>query len=159
MLGSSVAKEPPILDPRQRVLDLRVRAAEETVNAAKLYCKVTHLETVAAKLLIRRLELQEEAEMLTSTGKQHYAKMKEHQEAIAKREDLKATLGPEVIRRRDKAVKYASQASAKEKKMAETEGMIRTALGNAERLRRERDMTLVQARKFEAEAVRAGGPA
>lgn len=150
-------KEPPTVDNRQRMFDLRVQAAEESVAAAKLHCKATHMETVAAKLLLRRLELQEEAAMLTERGKLHYSKMKEHQETLSKRQDLRERLEPEIIHRRDKAVKYASQASGREKKMSEAETRIRTALDEADRLRRERDKLLIQARKFEAEAVRVGG--
>ncbi len=137
------------------MLNLRAEAAETAVEAAKVFCKIKHHETVAAKFLVRRLELLEEAKNLTSRGKHYYDKMKEHQKALEKQKELKETLEPEIIRKRDKAVKLATQANAKEEKASEMEEKAREVLEDAIELKKERNKLIIQVRRLEADAVRA----
>ena len=141
-------------DPRLRSLTLRANAAEEGVLAAKLYCKITHLETVAANLTVQSLKHREEAENITARGQYFYNKMKEQQEQLDQQKGPKDILAAEVIRNREKAMSLSAQATSHEKKMGKMEERARSALAESVRLRRERDRHLLDAKKLDAEAVR-----
>lgn len=146
--------QPPAGDPKLRALSLRVQSAEESLLAAKLYCKVTHLETTAANLMLSSLKHKEQAELATARGQRFYDKMKEHEAALAKDKSLQETLGPEILRAREKAMKLSAEAAAHEKRSNEAEESARSVLAESEGLRRERDKHLIEAKRLEAEAVR-----
>jgi len=149
-----VESQPPAGDPKLRALNLRVQSAEESLLAAKLYCKVTHLETTAANLMLSSLKHKEQAELATARGQRFYDKMKEHEAALAKDKSLQETLGPEILRAREKAMKLSAEAAAHEKRSNEAEESARSVLAESEGLRRERDKHLIEAKRLEAEAVR-----
>ncbi len=141
-------------DPRLKSLTLRAMAAEEAVQAAKLYCRITHLETVAANLTLQSLKHKEEAESITSRGQYFYNKMKEQQTQLDRQKGPRDILAAEVIRNREKAMKLSGQAAAHEKKVSEAEQRVRTAVSEAGRLRTDMDRRLLDARKLEAQAIR-----
>jgi len=149
-----VESQPPAGDPKLRALNLRVQSAEESLLAAKLFCKVRHLETTAANLILSSLKHQEQAEMATARGQRFYDQMKEQEAALANDKSLQQTLGAEIVRAREKAMKLSAEASAHEKKSGEAEESARGVLTESDGLRKERDKHLIEAKRLEAEAVR-----
>lgn len=141
-------------NPRIRSLKLKTRAAEEGLEAARIYSKIAHIESVAAKLLVRRLKQHEQYVTLMMRGKHYHSRMKDHEAHVAEREQLKAILEPEIDRKRDKATKLVSQAKIHERKKNEIEQRIRSLLEEAGKLKKTRDSHLIQSKKLEAEAVR-----
>jgi len=141
-------------DPRLKSLTLRANAAEEDVEAAKLYCRIMHLETVAANLIVQSLKHKEEAESITVRGQYFYNKMKAQEGQLGKQKGPKDVLAAEVMRNREKAMRLSGQAAAHEKKTSDAERRAQTALSEAQKLRTERDRLLLGARKLEAEAIR-----
>ena len=141
-------------DPRQRALDLRVESAEASLEAARLYCRITHLETTAAKLLYSSLRRQEQADAATARGQRFFDSMKQDEAALSKNANLQGTLGPEISRKREKAMKMSAEASSHEKKKAEAEERARNVLAESVTLRKERDRRMIEAKRLEAEAVR-----
>ncbi len=144
----------PTEDPRLRALNTRLQAAMTSLDAAKVYCKVTHFEAVAANLMVARIRHQELAAAATVRGQHFFDKMKECEAALARQGGRSETLQAEMIRNRQKAMKMSADASAHEKKMADIEERMRTVLAEAEMLRHERDKRLIEVRKLEAEAIR-----
>lgn len=149
-----VNDEVQISDPLLKALTLRAQAAEQAVEAAKLYCKITHLEMMAANFALQKLKHQESAVNITTRGQYFYDRMKEQQSVLEKQKGPKDILAAEVARNREKAMKLSAQASAHEKKMERAEQKTRAAHSEAEKLKHERDRCLIEARKLEAEATR-----
>ena len=146
--------QPQTADPKLRALNFRVQSAEESLLAAKLFCKIRHLETTAANLSLSSMKHKEQAELATARGQRFYDKMKEDEAALAKDKSLTETLGPEIIRSREKAMKLSAEAFAHEKKSSEAEESARNVLTESEGLRKQRDKHLIEAKRLEAEAVR-----
>src|SRR4030065_751625 len=102
-----------------------------SLDAAKIFCKVTHFQAVAANLMVAGIRHQELAAAATVRGQHFFDKMKECEAALARQGGRSETLQAEMIRNRQKAMKMSADASAHEKKMADIEERVGTEVGRA----------------------------